>query len=884
MSPSDAEPRPPETSPPSPTDLATEGAHQIASGARIKALLTSFNLALLLGLAAMMLILVTSIFDRLSPAIRADLTWKAASGAQELAKRMEVGLAVKDEGMLAREASRYAANSDIQAVVAVDSSGDVIYTYQRSPLPLHDLFGATANDVHTARTYVWSWASSSIESAQLGKVAVVVSLDRLHSGLELKRKILMLTGGGCLIGLVMSLLFFRLWIEPLLKLISRTFDSLEQTTAVALESTRLKSEFIANMSHEIRTPMNGVIGMTELLLATRLDERQRRYTKTIAASGNSLLSIINDILDFSKIEAAKLELRNREFSLRDAIEELGGLLSERAHTKELELATHIVPDVPDRIVGDEGRLRQVLTNLIGNAIKFTEVGEVVVHVSRVGRSANRVVLRFDVTDTGIGIAPEDLNRLFRAFVQVDGSLTRERGGTGLGLVISQRLVELMGGKLNVESHPGKGSVFWFELPFEVSSSQLSAPDATAEGLNVLVVDDNATNRTILDELLTSWGIRHTCAESAVKALELLAQSHKSNDSFTIGLVDMQMPGLSGLDLVRQVHHDERFAPLRIIMLTSLGDMAARAEGLPQWVERVLVKPVRQAELARALQNVLSTSGQRIAVAAGATAELLGTQQLRLLLVEDNPLNQEVMKDMLAALDLSADVAENGQNALQMLEQTEYTLVLMDCQMPVMDGYEATRELRRREHQSSSRRTPVIAVTAHAFAEERDKVLRAGMDDYLTKPVQLATLRAVLDRWIGTVSPKAAEGTGGVSVPAPVAAAAESAAASPRMLLNTETRRTPRMRELFTSESSKDIEFIMEAEVAGEMGMLRERAHRVKGAAYAFGAERLGDVAAEIEQRVKGGHTELGTLTSDLEIVFQATVAQLQQETQLGGSN
>jgi signal transduction histidine kinase/CheY-like chemotaxis protein/HPt (histidine-containing phosphotransfer) domain-containing protein len=889
---SDAAPRVSDL-PANPNQLASESAEKIASGGRIRALLTGFNLALLVGLAMMMLVLVTSIFDRLTPAIRADLEWKAESGAQELAKKMELGLAVRDSAMLANEASRYIGNSDVQALIVVDAAGEVVYAHRQSPIPVPELFAVSGNSVHATDRFVWSWAASAIESAQLGKVAVVVSLERLHSGLELKRKILLLSGGGCLVGLALSLLFFRLWIGPLLELIARTFRSLEKTTALALESTRLKSEFIANMSHEIRTPMNGVIGMSELLLSTALDERQRRYAKTIAASGNSLLSIINDILDFSKIEAAKLELKTREFSLRDSIEELAGLLSQRAHAKSLEFVTQIVPDVPQLITGDEGRLRQVLTNLIGNAIKFTETGEIVVRVSKVGRSANRVVLRFDVTDTGIGIAAEDLNRLFHAFVQVDGSLTRERGGTGLGLVISQRLVELMGGTLNVDSQPGKGSKFWFELPFELTTSLVPLPDAPKGDVHLLIVDDNATNRAILEELLSAWRIRHASAAGATEALKALALAHDNGDPFTVGLFDMQMPGLSGLDLVRKVHCDERFAKLRILMLTSLGEGAARAEGLPQWVERVLVKPVRQAELAAALQNVFAASSQRLALESTAHSLRFDPQRCRLLLVEDSALNQEVMKDMLAALELSADVADNGRIAIDMLARTDYSLVLMDCQMPVMDGYEATRELRRREHETGARRTPVIAVTAHAFIEERDKVLRAGMDDYLTKPVQLAALRNLLDRWLG-IAPSLQLVTASsdplFSERAPMPATAtrlgerstrsespEAATtnASQRHLLNPETRRTPRMLELFTSESSEDIVFIIEAEVAGQTELLGKRAHRLKGAAFAFGAEQLGDLASEIDQRVKAGQTDLADLTSKLEALYDKTVAALE---------
>ncbi len=871
----------PELAPEISSQLDSEGARQIASGGRIKALLTGFNVALLLGLATVMFVLVTSIFDRLSPAIRSDLEWKAERGAQELAQAMEVGLVVEDPAILAQASARYTRSPDVQALVVVNTAGKIVYAYRTAPLPPSQIFGARPNEVHGTDDFVWSWAESSIESVQVGKVAVVVSLHRLRSGLELKRKILVLTGAGCLVALLMSLLFFHVWISPLFELISRTFRRLEHTTAEALESTRLKSEFIANMSHEIRTPMNGVLGMTELLLATKLNERQSKYARTIATSGNSLLTIINDILDFSKIEAAKLELKNREFSLREVVEDLAALLSRRAHAKGLELATRIVPGVPTRLVGDSHRLRQVLTNLVGNAIKFTERGEVVIRVSKTGGSGDRPVLRFEVKDTGIGIAPEDRRKLFRAFVQLDGSMTRERGGTGLGLVISQRLVELMGGTLNVDSEPGRGTTFWCDLPFEsIGAGPSVTPKPGASAAHLLIVDDNATSRAILEELLDYWGVRHQSADGAAQALEALTLADKRGDPFTVALVDMQMPGMSGLDLVRELRERVKLPPLRIVMLTSLGDPAARAEGLPRWVDRVLVKPVRQAELADALPEVCSLPAEKPGRESVGICWRASMQRYRILVVEDTPLNQEVIKDMLGTLGFVLDFAENGQVALEMLEKSAYSLVLMDCQMPVLDGYDATRELRQRELQSGKTRTPVIAVTAHALTEEREKVLQAGMDDILTKPVQVSALRDMLNRWL----PNALTFEQESSAPALLAHRAEleptlapepiESEPSGRALLNPTTRRTFRMRELFLEQCREDIDSIGQAEGSGSAELIRQRAHRLKGAAYAFGAELLGDKATEIEREAKTGRTDLMPLASELARLFEKTLVEL----------
>jgi signal transduction histidine kinase/DNA-binding response OmpR family regulator/HPt (histidine-containing phosphotransfer) domain-containing protein len=865
--------------------IVSEDARKVADGGRIRVLLAAFAVTLMVSLAGLMLLLVASIFDRLTPTIRNDLEWKATHGAVELAQAMDIGIAAQDAALIAKAAQGYASDAEVAGIVVLDAEGKRLYASGRAAEALGGfLMGLPARKVHERDGYIGSWSEATIESMPIGRVGILVSLERLRAGTDLRRKILVLAAGACLAGIVLSALFFRFRINPLLGLIASTFRSLEHTTALALESTRLKSEFLANMSHEVRTPMNGVIGMTELLLSTPLDVRQRRYANTIATSANSLMTVINDILDFSKIEAARLEIRKSELSLRDLVEDLTVLLSERAHAKQLEIASHIFPDVPDLVLGDSDRLRQVLANLLANAVKFTEHGEVVVRVSARGGTDDRKLVRFEVLDTGIGISHEDRSRLFQAFSQIDGSMTRKHGGTGLGLAISRRLVELMGGTLELDSTPGKGSCFWFELPFELAgrTSEPKIFDAARE--HVLIVDDNETNRLILEDLLDSWRVRHRSAASGPAALATLESEIVAERPFTTMVLDMQMPGMSGLEVARAVRRDDRYKSLHIVMLTSLGPETTDAEGLPEWVEDVLVKPVKQADLAaalpgmRVLRHSVPARASRTSAPVPSARTVRATDGMRLLVVEDHPLNQEVIKDLLGSLGYAFDIADNGAEALRALERKDYSLVLMDCQMPELDGYEATRRLRRIERETGQPRTPVIAVTAHALADEREKVLQAGMDDFLTKPIQVAALGQTLDRWASRArkfSVRKSEIPTERPEPTPSGApAAIAAAPDGAPLLDEGTPRSPRMCELFVEHSRDDLEFLQEAVAVGDTESLRLRSHRIKGSAYAFGARRFGDKAAEVERRAIAGDVQVDSQLEELIGLFKATCALL----------
>jgi two-component system sensor histidine kinase/response regulator len=668
--------------------------------------------------------------------------------------------------------------------------------------------------------------------------------------------------------------------------LSRRAQELMAAKVMAEDASRAKSQFLANMSHEIRTPMNGVLGMAELLLDAGLNETQRRYAQTISKSGAALLTVINDILDFSKIEAGRLELDPVEVDVRELSEEALQLMAPVAHEKSLEMACLVAPDVPQCIRADPVRLRQILLNLLANALKFTECGEVTVSIGLAAgcnapRSAAsvpaRCLLEFTVSDTGIGISPEGQTRLFQPFSQADGSATRRFGGTGLGLAVSKQLVEMMGGEIGVRSEPGRGSSFWFTIRADILEGVQPAPQrADLVGVRVLIVEDNATNRTILLHQITALGASCELAADGLAGLEAMRAALAQGRPYHLAVIDMKMPRMNGIELVRAVRADATLCHMRLAMLTSLAAAGETAATRAAGADAYLTKPVRREELLNALARLTATTAAPPSAGTAATAVPDTAQgqaamaadrherplQGTVLLVEDNPINQGVAKAMLAKLGLQWQLASDGAQAVDRVREQDFDLVLMDCQMPVMDGYQATAAIRALPGGRTAT-LPIIALTANAMQGDEQTCRDAGMNGFLAKPYSLAELRATLAGWLAG-APQAAAAPS-ASAPAPSVAAPPAAETSAINLATIDALReldedggmdlVTRLVNSFLASADDHLERVATAATEGNTKALGQAAHSLKSSAANLGAQALAGCYRELEKCAREGRID-----------------------------
>ncbi|MCB9741802.1 MAG: response regulator [Alphaproteobacteria bacterium] len=646
--------------------------------------------------------------------------------------------------------------------------------------------------------------------------------------------------------------------------LERAYEEVDRARLEAEAANRMKSRFLANMSHEIRTPMNAVIGMTTLMMESELDTQQRQQVETIRAAGEALLAVINDILDFSRIEAGQLQLERAPFDLRAAVEESVELLAARAQRKGLSLASQIAPAAPAYVTGDPIRLRQVLTNLLSNATKFTAEGEVCVRVRPVGGDG---VLRFEVQDTGIGIPEDAHERLFAPFSQVDASTTRRYGGTGLGLAICRQLVEHMGGRIGVESALGEGSVFWFELPLPAAEGQPAGPDPIeVSGRKVLCVQPSDTLREALIQRLSAWGAEVLAVADAADAREALAQG---GAGFDLVLLDIELPDEDGLDLTRDAR-----ASAPVVLMAPLASADVRDQALQAGAAAVLTRPVRESALLDSVMDALASAPPPRGRAPLPSPKLPrpgGPSRGRVLVAEDNAVNQQVAEAILKRLGFQVDIAPDGRAAVEMAATRHYAAIFMDCEMPEVDGFQATAAIR--EAETPERPQIIIAMTAHAMQGDRERCLAAGMDDYITKPVRLEQLEGMLLRWVEPPTQ-----------PPRLAAELDLEVLDELDALRAPGEPSPLIEiiDTFLADAEADLRALEDPGLQADRTMLAGVAHRLKGAAANLGVSGLARQAAALEQDAKAGPvSELDERVRGLRESFEASAAALRERRDKG---